>query len=573
MELETFQFAKNQGWSVKNFPDLDSDNTLVLIFADPEFINDPTPITDLVNHYKKSSIIGCSSLSEVFGTFVLDESVSLVSISDHSLIVSVIRFQHTKIKTMTSEIDSENNCYEIGKKIINTLSDDKTKEIFIFSQCKNEHFNELITGINSQNSSAKCYVSGGLTSTRESQDLGWIIVNGEIKKNSVVAFGLSGDAIHVEYNLKEESKLFSDHEIPVLAICQMNKNNSFHDNEEAEIENALTFLPRQTKLVGFYSACKLINSRVDLENTKQPIVILHEDLDKNIKEAYFSNILNGREIAKKILYRIKNELIDIKKMKKRSPKLALLYLNEHGHSNLYATKIKKACDEVGINFDCYPFSSNIKAEKLIATIKKLNDDPTVDGMQLCLPLPKHINQHIVVENINPLKDSDSIHPYNLGKIMQGAPDFQSCAAKGIMLLLESIQYELKGKHAVVVGASNAGKPIVLLLLQAGCTVSVCNIYTPNLSNYVKQADVLISAVGHPDLVKGEWIKQGAIVIDMGVTVLPDGVMKGDVEFDAAKQKAGWIAPVSGGLGPVTVAVLLQNTLDLFRKNIAQYHKA
>ncbi|GEM_PF-167690 len=572
MELETFQFTKKQGWSVKNFPDLDSENTLILIFADPEFINDPSPIDELVDHYKKSNIIGCSSLSGVFGTFVLDESVSLVSISDHNLIVSVIRFQHTEIKTMTSEIVSENNCYEIGKKIINTLSDDKTKEIFIFSQCQNKNFNELISGVNSQNSSVKCYISGALPSTRENKDLGWVIANGEIKKNSVVAFGLSGDALHVEYHLKEESNLFCDKQIPVLALCQLNENNS-SGSDEAKIEEALTFLPTQTKLVGFSSACKLINAGVYFENAKQPIIILHEDLDKNIQEAYFSNILNGREIAKKILHKIKNELIDIKKMKKRSPKLSLLYLNEHGHSNLYATKIKKACDEVGINFDCYPFSSNIKAEKLIATIKKLNDDSTVDGIQLCLPLPKHINQDIVVENINPLKDSDSIHPYNLGKIMQGVPDFQSCAAKGIMLLLESIQYELKGKHAVVLGASNAGKPIVLSLLQAGCTVSVCNIYTPDLSNYVKQADVLISAVGHPDLVKGEWIKQGAIVIDMGVTVLPDGVMKGDVEFEVAKQKAAWIAPVSGGLGPVTVAVLLQNTLNLFKKNNAQYHKA
>ncbi len=565
MELETFQFTKKQGWSVKNFPDLDSENTLILVFADPEFINDPTPIIELSNHYQKSSIIGCSSLSEIFGEFVLDESVPLVSISDHNLVVSVIRFQFTKIKTMISDIDSKNNYFEAGKKIINTLCDDKTKEIFIFSHCQSKNFNELANGLNSQQASAPCYISGGLPSTKENQNLGWVILNGKIKKNSVVAFGLSGDALQVEYHLKNESNLFYDKQIPVLALYQFNENHS-SCNDETEIETALTFLPTQTKLVGFYSACELINSDVNFENIKNPIIILHEDLDKNIQEAYFSNILNGREIAKKIQHKIKNELIDIKKMKKRYPKLALLYLNEHGHSNLYATKIKKACDEVGINFDCYPFSSNIKAEKLIATIKKLNDDSTVDGIQLCLPLPKQINQDSIVENINPLKDVDNIHPYHLGKIMQGVPDFQSCAAKGIMLLLESIQYEFKGKHAVVVGASNAGKPIVLSLLQAGCTVSVCNIYTPDLSNYVKQADVLISAVGHPELIKGEWIKQGAIVIDMGVTILPDGVMKGDVEFEAAKQKAAWIAPVSGGLGPVTVAVLLQNTMELFKKN-------
>src|SRR3990167_11115453 len=155
---------------------------------------------------------------------------------------------------MNSEIDSENNCYEIGKKIINTLSDDKTKEIFIFSQCQNKNFNELVSGVNSQNSSVKCYISSALASTRENQDLGWVIVNGEIKKNSVVAFGLSGDALHVEYNLKEESNLFCDKQIPVLALCPLSENNS-SGSDEAKIEEALTFLPTQTKLVGFSSAC------------------------------------------------------------------------------------------------------------------------------------------------------------------------------------------------------------------------------------------------------------------------------------------------------------------------------
>jgi methylenetetrahydrofolate dehydrogenase (NADP+)/methenyltetrahydrofolate cyclohydrolase len=186
----------------------------------------------------------------------------------------------------------------------------------------------------------------------------------------------------------------------------------------------------------------------------------------------------------------------------------------------------------------------------------------VDGILVQLPLPRHIDQTIVIERISPTKDVDGFHPYNIGRLAQRIPRLRPCTPYGVMRLLQTIGEALEGKEAVVVGASNiVGRPMSLELLLAGCTVTTCHRYTQNLPGHVARADVLVVAVGKPGMVKGGWIKPGAIVIDVGINRLPDGKLVGDVEFETARQRAGWITPVPGGVGPMTVATLLLNTLE------------
>jgi len=204
----------------------------------------------------------------------------------------------------------------------------------------------------------------------------------------------------------------------------------------------------------------------------------------------------------------------------------------------------------------------VTQEKLLSLIDQMNDHPDVDGILVQLPLPKQIDQTTVIERISPSKDVDGFHPYNIGRLAQRIPRLRPCTPYGIMRLLAATGESLEGKEAVVVGASNiVGRPMSLELLLGGCTVTICHRFTRNLPAHVARADVLVVAVGKPGMVKGEWIKPGAIVIDVGINRQPDGKLVGDVEFDAARQRAGWITPVPGGVGPMTVATLLLNTLE------------
>jgi methylenetetrahydrofolate dehydrogenase (NADP+)/methenyltetrahydrofolate cyclohydrolase len=223
---------------------------------------------------------------------------------------------------------------------------------------------------------------------------------------------------------------------------------------------------------------------------------------------------------------------------------------------------REACVEAGfISFD-YDLPLDTSREKLLSHIDQLNSDPNVDGILVQLPLPKHIDQTIIIERINPAKDVDGFHPYNIGRLAQRIPRLRPCTPFGVMRLLQATGEALEGKEAVVVGASNiVGRPMSLELLLAGCTVTTCHRYTQNLPGHVARADVLVVAVGKPGMVKGDWIKPGAIVIDVGINRLPDGKLVGDVEFESARQRAGWITPVPGGVGPMTVATLLLNTLE------------
>ena len=245
----------------------------------------------------------------------------------------------------------------------------------------------------------------------------------------------------------------------------------------------------------------------------------------------------------------------------RAPCLTVILVGDDPASEIYVRNKRNASNEVGIKSIYHHLPAATSENKLIELITTLNQDNSVDGILLQLPLPPHIDSDKVLECINPQKDVDGFHPYNLGRLAQRRPLLRPCTPYGVMMLLDSIHTPYKNSHAVIVGASNiVGRPMLFELLLAGCTTTLCHRFTPDLASHVKQADILVTAVGKPGLIKGEWIKAGAIVIDVGISRLSDGSITGDVEFVTAKEKAAWITPVPGGVGPMTVATLLKNTL-------------
>ncbi len=274
-----------------------------------------------------------------------------------------------------------------------------------------------------------------------------------------------------------------------------------------------------------------------------------------------ANIINGRALAKTVRDEVAAKIKIRKQHGFKQPGLAVILVGDDPASCIYVQNKKIACAEVGINSFFHALPNNVSERELIATIQALNNNPEVDGILLQLPLPVHINSDKVIEIIDPTKDVDGFHPYNLGRLAQRNPTLHCCTPYGIMLLLDHIQQVYENQHAVIVGASNiVGRPMALELLLAGATITVCHRFTKNLEYHVSQADILVSAVGKPQLIKGAWIKEGSTVIDVGITRLADGTLAGDVEFAVASQRAKWITPVPGGVGPMTVAMLLKNTL-------------
>ena len=275
-----------------------------------------------------------------------------------------------------------------------------------------------------------------------------------------------------------------------------------------------------------------------------------------------ARLLDGKKIAQELRAQIKERVDRRLREGRRPPGLAVLKVGHEAASEVYVRNKRQACSEAGFcSFD-YDLPLDTTQEKLLSLIDQMNDHPDVDGILVQLPLPKQIDQTTVIERISPSKDVDGFHPYNIGRLAQRIPCLRPCTPYGIMRLLEATGESLEGKEAVVVGASNiVGRPMSLELLLGGCTVTICHRFTRNLPAHVARADVLVVAVGKPGMVKGEWIKPGAIVIDVGINRLPNGKLTGDVEFAAARQRAGWITPVPGGVGPMTVATLLLNTLE------------
>lgn len=274
-----------------------------------------------------------------------------------------------------------------------------------------------------------------------------------------------------------------------------------------------------------------------------------------------AQILDGKSIAASVREDIAERVKQRVASGKRPPGLAVVLVGENPASEIYVKHKRKACEQVGFESFSYNLPSSTNETDLLQLIDDLNNDQQVDGILVQLPLPSQIDSNKVLDSILPSKDVDGFHPHNVGLLLQRRPVLRSCTPKGIMTLLEHTGVDLHGVEATIVGASNiVGRPMAAELMLAGATVTVCHRFTKNLAAKVEQADLVVVGVGKPSLVKGDWIKPGAIVIDVGINRLDDGSLVGDVEFDVAKERASWITPVPGGVGPMTIASLLQNTL-------------
>jgi methylenetetrahydrofolate dehydrogenase (NADP+)/methenyltetrahydrofolate cyclohydrolase len=279
-----------------------------------------------------------------------------------------------------------------------------------------------------------------------------------------------------------------------------------------------------------------------------------------------AHLIDGKLIAKNVRKDVAEYVTGAVAAKKRAPGLAVVLVGSDPASQVYVNNKRKACDEVGFVSKSYDLPATTDQEALLELIDTLNVDDTIDGILVQLPLPAGLNSELILERINPHKDVDGFHPYNIGRLAQRIPAIRPCTPKGIMTMIESTKRNVKGLDAVIVGASNiVGRPMGLELLLAGCTVTTCHKFTQDLKSHVERADLLVVAVGKPNFIPGEWIKQNAIVIDVGINRLADGSLVGDVEFDKAAEKAGWITPVPGGVGPMTVASLIENTLEAYVK--------
>jgi methylenetetrahydrofolate dehydrogenase (NADP+)/methenyltetrahydrofolate cyclohydrolase len=274
-----------------------------------------------------------------------------------------------------------------------------------------------------------------------------------------------------------------------------------------------------------------------------------------------AQLIDGKTIAQQIRNAVKEKVSLRTKQGKRAPGLAVILVGLDPASQVYVGSKRKACEEVGFISRSYDLAEATSEQELLHLIDELNNDDSVDGILVQLPLPEHLDANLVIEHINPKKDVDGFHPSNVGKLALRLPGLRPCTPKGIMTLIESTGVKTHGLDALVVGASNiVGRPMTLELLLAGCTVTTTHRFTQNLEAKVRQADLLVVAVGKPAFIPGEWIKDNAIVIDVGINRLESGKLVGDVEFDTASSKASHITPVPGGVGPMTVASLIENTL-------------
>lgn len=274
-----------------------------------------------------------------------------------------------------------------------------------------------------------------------------------------------------------------------------------------------------------------------------------------------AQLIDGKAIAQRIRTTVKEKVSLRIKEGKRAPGLSVILVGLDPASQIYVGSKRKACEEVGFISRSFDLPATTSESELLDLITRLNNDDAVDGILVQLPLPHHLDANLVIEHINPQKDVDGFHPSNVGKLALRLPGLRPCTPMGIITLIESTGIETHGLDALVVGASNiVGRPMTLELLLVGCTVTTTHRFTKDLENKVRQADLIVVAVGKPAFIPGEWVKEGAIVIDVGINRLDTGKLVGDVEFNVAKTKASFITPVPGGVGPMTVASLIENTL-------------
>ena len=274
-----------------------------------------------------------------------------------------------------------------------------------------------------------------------------------------------------------------------------------------------------------------------------------------------AKIIDGKKIAQETISEIKEAISKTKTEGTNPPGLAVIQIGENPVSKIYVRNKRIACNQVGMQSFNYDLPESTSEKELIELVTSLNKNPEINGILVQLPLPDHINETKIIETIDPIKDVDGFHPYTIGRLMQRIPILRPCTAIGVITMLDYIGVDPVGKHAVIVGASNlVGRPLALELLLRGATTTVCHRFTKNLENFVSQAEILAVAVGKPNIIPGNWIKKGAVVIDIGISRDANGKITGDVEFDVAEKRASWISPVPGGVGPMTVAMLLKNTL-------------
>ena len=275
-----------------------------------------------------------------------------------------------------------------------------------------------------------------------------------------------------------------------------------------------------------------------------------------------ASVIDGKAIALEIQGEVAEQIKSRVAAGLRPPGLATILVGDDGASRIYVRNKRRACDAAGIRSFDHDLPGNTPQQALLELIDELNTNDDVDGILVQLPLPEHIEETLVIERITPTKDVDGFHPYTVGRLSQRIPVLRPCTPHGIMVLLERSGVDLVGQHVVVVGASNhVGRPLALEMLLAGATTTICHRFTRDLQKYIRDADILCVAVGKPGLVQGEWIKQDSVVIDVGITRMDDGRLVGDVDFAAARERARLITPVPGGVGPMTVASLLNNTLS------------
>lgn len=279
-----------------------------------------------------------------------------------------------------------------------------------------------------------------------------------------------------------------------------------------------------------------------------------------------AHLIDGKLIAKQVRGEVATYVDSLKQAGKRVPGLAVVLVGSDPASQVYVSNKRKACEEVGFESRSYDLPADTDQTALLSLIDELNADEVIDGILVQLPLPAGLNPEEILERIHPHKDVDGFHPFNIGRLAQRIPALRPCTPKGIMTMIESTKRSLKGLDAVIVGASNiVGRPMSLELLLAGCTVTTCHKFTQDLKSHVQRADLVVVAVGKPNFIPGDWIKPGATVIDVGINRTPEGTLIGDVDFAKAQLNAGWITPVPGGVGPMTVASLIENTLEAYVK--------
>lgn len=289
---------------------------------------------------------------------------------------------------------------------------------------------------------------------------------------------------------------------------------------------------------------------------------------RSLMNTSMAKILDGKALSARMRDSLGTEVAKLATMHGRAPGLAVILVGSDPASQVYVRNKKAGCEKLGIKSFSYDLPPETTQQHLLGLIGELNADPKVDGILMQLPVPEHINPETLIEAIDPSKDVDGFHPYNIGRLAARKPALRSCTPYGCMKLLAETGIDFHGMEAVVVGASNhVGRPMALELLLAGATVTVTHKFTRELCSHIEKADIIVAAAGKQGLIRGEWIKKGAIVIDVGIHRLADGSITGDVEFETASQRAGWITPVPGGVGPMTITMLLANTVEAFRHHV------